>query len=359
MVPHMSTNTSLGTVESTRHGICVIDDYLPRALYDPLADLIAKVPLIYGARSNTRTDPHGHWSHSFVDADRLNLADVAHDLTRSEQLAPLDHAWGFIRQTAGANEALIRCYLNAYTYGTDGYFHVDSLRPDELTTVLCMNDYWEPDWAGETVFLDERGEILKSILPGPNRAIIFPAQIQHACRGVSRKCTSLRKTLVFKTRKRRTANFEKLSSFLRQAGAAKLRHRSGTLHDHLVRTFGLLEAKAFDECVCFAGGLHSIFGTNAYEPALLSQADWQRVADEFGAHAQELARCFASLERPETLENPRQLTDRGAVVELRGGQTMTLDRNSFDALRYIECANLADQNELNRYEALSAIWNRS
>jgi SM-20-related protein len=344
------------TLEPIGHSIRVLDDFLPSAAYDELAELIANEPLVYGSRSNLRTDPHGHWSRSFVDACRMNLADVSSDLSRDERLAPLDRAWRFLRDTQLANDILIRCYLNGYTYGTDGYFHVDSQRLDESTTVVYMNNYWEPDWAGETVFLDARSEIAKSVLPKRNRAIIFPADVQHAGHGVSRKCTALRMTLIFKTRRRRSGNFERLSAFLRRAGAAKHGHTSGTLHDHLVRTFALLEARGLDENVCFGGGLHSAYGTNAYRHALLSQMDRANIVEEFGARADELASLFSMLERPKTFESPRELTEQAAVVELRGGQTMTLPRTTFDDLRKIECANLADQNQLSKYRTLSAIW---
>ena len=123
-----------------------------------------------------------------------------------------------------------------------------------------------------------------------------------------------------------------------------------------MRTFSLLETRGLDESICFAGGLHAIYGTNAYGQAVLSHMDRAKVVDEFGARAEELASLFATLERPKTLESPSGLTDQEAVVELRGGQTMTLPRTRFDELRKIECANLADQNELSRHRILSAIW---
>lgn len=286
----------------------------------------------------------------------MNLSDVSSDLGLDDRLGPLLCAWEFLRDTQLANDVLIRCYLNGYTYGTDSYFHFDSQRPDEHTTIVYMNDYWDPDWAGETVFLDVHDEILKSVLPKANRAIIFPANVKHAARGVSRQCPVLRKTLIFKTRKRRSSNFERLSAFLRRAGAAEYGHKSGSLHDHLVRTFSLLEERRFGESVCFGGGLHSIYGTNAYGLAVLSPLDRTAVAEEFGARAEELASLFSTLERPQTLESPRELTEEAAVVELREGQTMSLPRDMFDDLRKIECANLADQNELSKHETLSAIW---
>jgi SM-20-related protein len=182
--------------------IVVVDDFLPPNAFENLVRFISNEPMIYGARSNFRTDPHGHWSRNFVTAGRLNLADVSGDLEGNEEAAPLNSAWKFLRDTRLENELLIRCYLNGYTYGTDGYFHADSERADEHTTIVYMNDYWEPDWAGETVFLGKDGDIVKSFLPRTNRAVIFPADIQHAGRSVSRKCMVLRKALIFKSRKK-------------------------------------------------------------------------------------------------------------------------------------------------------------
>jgi SM-20-related protein len=349
-------NHTAETRRSSDNDIHVVDDFLPATTYHVLAELISNSPLTYGARSNLRTDPHGHWSHSFVEAHRMNLADVSGDLRREEWLSPIEKAWEFMRATRFADDVLVRCYVNGYTYGTDGYFHVDSERPDEYTTLLYLNDYWEPDWAGETVFLGANGDILKAVLPKSNRAVIFPADLQHAARGVSRKCAALRKALIFKTRRRRSGNFERLSAFLRRAGAAKYPHRSGTLHDHLMRTFALLEKKGFDESVCFAGGLHAVYGTNAYERAVLSRRDGANVAAEFGAPAEELASLFARLARPKTLEAPKHLTEEAAVVETRDGKTLTLPRTTFDALRSIEGANLADQNQLAKQPTLSEIW---
>jgi SM-20-related protein len=334
-------------------GIVVVDDFLPRNAFENLARFISNEPLIYGSRSNVRTDPHGHWSRNFVTAGRLNLADVSGDL---EEAAPLDSAWKFLRDTHLEDDLLIRCYLNGYTYGTDGYFHADSERPDEHTTIVYMNEYWEPDWAGETVFLGKDGDIVKSVLPRTNRAVIFPADIQHAGRSVSRKCMVLRKALVFKSRKRRSGNFEKLSAFLRKAGAANYSHKAGTLHDHLVRTFSILEAKGFDSDVCLGGGLHAIYGTNSFSHRVLAPSEKAKIVDEFGPRAEELARLFSELERPGTLESPEDLKPESAVVEMRGGQKTMLQRETFDDLRKIECANLTDQNSLAKCQALSKFW---
>jgi hypothetical protein len=336
--------------------IVVVDDFLPIDAYETLARFISNEPMSYGSRSNSRTDPHGHWARNFVAAGRLNLADVSGDLQEKEGAAPINFTWKFLRERHLENDILIRCYLNGYTYGTEGYFHTDSDRPDEHTTILYMNDDWDPDWAGESVFLGRDGDIVKSVLPRRNRAIIFPANVQHAGRSVSRKCMVLRKTLIFKTRRRRSSDFEHLSAFLRKVGAGNLRHGAGTLHDHLVRTFSILETKDFPSSVCLGGGLHSIYGTNAFVRPILKPSARDQVASEFGAYAEQLAGLFSALERPQTLESPLDLKPDSVVVETRDGQKLVLQRDTFDDLRKIECANQIDQNTLGKYQALGRFW---
>jgi len=336
--------------------IVVLDDFLPRQMYDTLARFISTEPLAYGSRSNFKTDPHGHWSRDFVAAGPHNLADVADLLETQAGVAPVHAAWNFVRDAHLPEYLLVRCYLNGYTYGTDGYFHTDSERPDEWTSIIYVNDYWEPDWAGETVFLGASADIAKAVLPRPNRAVIFPSSTQHAGRAVSRKCTILRKTLIFKARKRRGDDFEKLSFFLRKAGAAGRRHQTGTLHDHLVRTFSIMQAKGLDLSVCFAGGLHAIYGTNAIGPGILTRDEQAEVVSQFGQYAEELAYLFSVLERPGTLELPLAVDAQTALVRLANGDTVELPRGTFDDLRQIECANLIDQGTLARQRILAALW---
>src|SRR5262249_31001180 len=148
--------------------IMVLDDFLPPDIYNKLARFVINEGMSYGMRSNSRTDPHGHWSRRFVTAGRSNLADVSYLLDGVEEFAAINAAWAFIKQTRLNDGVLLRCYLNGYTYGTDGYFHSDSDRPDEHTAIVFMNERWDPDWAGETVFLDECGDIIRSVLPKQN-----------------------------------------------------------------------------------------------------------------------------------------------------------------------------------------------
>lgn len=310
----------------------------------------------YGSRSNTETDPHGHWSKKYIDAGRHNLADVGFLLEETREYEPLNTTWKALRSRSFSDSLLIRCYLNGYTFGTDGYFDSDSHRADEHTAIIYITDNWDPDWAGETVFLDAAGEIIKSVLPRKNRAVIFPAHQLHAARGVSRKCNVLRETLIFKVRKKRTENFERLSAFLANHGAVNLRHRRGTLHDHLVRSFAILEKQGATDHICFGAGLHSIYGTLRHARMLLGDEERAKVALEFGQAAEQLAHLFSILDRPRTLEDPRDCTNEGVTLALSDGNTLTVTEQIFDELRLIECANLIDQKSLDGHVNLGRFW---
>ena len=280
-----------------------------------------------------------------------HLPEVAHQDAQS-----ILQAWNTIREKHLNDHILIRCYVNAHTYGTDGYFHTDSKRSDEVTAVLYLNEAWDPDWGGETVFLDSSREIAFASLPRPNRLVAFRSDVEHAARGVSRKCTTLRKTVVLKARRRRSADFEPMSAFLCQMGAVKLAHRRGTLHDHLMRTFAMLESVGAPRYICRAGALHSIYGTNRFRRVVAKEAERPAIAKAFGADAEQLAFAFSKLDRPQTLEEPLADQPESVLLKLHDGRTAAAPRDFYKALQLIECANLQDQGGVERYPRLSQVW---
>jgi SM-20-related protein len=327
----------------------VIDNFLPADLYDKLRKYVQSQPMKYGSKSNSQTDPHGHWSWKPIGRDsRHNLADLTYLLS-----PPLLDAWDLIRNKH-TGPALVRCYANGYQYGTDGYFHTDSVRADEQTVIIYICDKWEPDWAGETHWYSQAGQ-QNSAIPWPNRALILPSNLMHCARAVSRKCTSLRLTLMYKVRNKRSDNFEKLSEFLVKRGALSHKHKDGSLHDHLVRVYQLLEDKKLPESICFGGGLHSIYGTNIYEGQMFDPSNPQSratVADTFGKDAETLAWAFGHLDRPKTLEEP----SKDGLVRFRYDATWTPTKQRLYELQLIEAANLLDQKSLDKWPNLKKAW---
>ena len=344
----------------------IIDGFLTTEVYARVRAMVAAAPYCYGARSNSRTDPYGHWSWKPLHDDRHNLAD----LTPQAHRIGLADVWREVcNRTVPAPmqpPCLIRCYVNGYTYGTDGYFHTDSGRADEITAILYVCDRWEPDWAGETVVLSpSRSDIAGACLPRPNRLLVIPSDQLHAARSVSRKCPELRTVLVFKLRSRRSEEFEQLSTWLVQHGALQIGHQHGSLHDHLVRVYQFLEDRQVAVHCCRAGGLHSLYGTNAFKRQLLSPSPHSRaeVASAFGQQAENLSYMFSILNRPQTLDHAAaQFPFVGAAnvggtnLELRYNQSLHCDADTVRDLCLIECANLHVQNSLGKWQHLSRLW---
>jgi len=353
-------NLSIDIDQKYFEEIELIENVLPDSLYQVLLDRYKNPPLTYGWKSHSDNDPHGHWNLNLAKYNsRFNLADITPTLHEID----LD-VWNYLKQNIKQlnDHVLIRCYINGYTYGSEGYYHRDSSRKDEYTTVLYLNEKWELDWGGETTFVNEdpSPKIVFSALPQKNSCVVFNSNIQHCGRGVSRKYNGLRLVYVIKSRKKRTEMFEKLSNFLCENGAINHGHKNGTLHDHLVRVYQLLESKGLDQCICLGGGLHSIFGTNAFTTATFQKNDTTKLNEAFGREGVFLARLFSDINRPFTLEQPERFEGDNVILKLNDGNQGTVTKDIYQKLMYIECANLLDQKSLKqeRWPNLYKLWNQ-
>lgn len=338
--------------------IQVINNFLPDELYEKLLKKYSNPPLQYGWKSHQDDDPHGHWNVDIAKAGRFNLAHIYSRLGDIER-----EVWDHISSNYDIlkDQKLIRCYINGHTFGVDGYYHRDSTRQDETTTVMYLTDEWDINWGGETVFVsdnEDQPDAVRASIPARNRAVIFNANIKHCGRGVSRKYLGLRIVFVMKGRKKRTDNFEKLSSFLYDNGAANKRHTKGSLHDHLVSVYQILEEKGCDEDVCFGGGLHSVFGTNIFKNNIFTDEHAPKLIEEFGVRAATLAKLFSILKRPNTLENTLGVVGDHVRVDLNNGTEGIVDIKTYNDLRMIECANLIQQKvfPIEKYPNLRKLW---
>ncbi|HWS65687.1 MAG TPA: 2OG-Fe(II) oxygenase [Steroidobacteraceae bacterium] len=336
----------------------VIDNFLPRDLADRLRVFVEAQPMEHGAKSNKHTDPHGHWSWKPFTDSSDNLADISSELTQRE----LVDAWEFVSLNFVQNMKLIRCYINGYGYGDDGYFHTDSDREGDVTVILYICSEWHRDWAGETMTV--HNGVLTAFIPVPNRCVILSSNTPHAARAVSRKCTRLRRTLMFKCRPQRSMDFERLSQFLVSHGAHKIDHAEGSLHDHLVRVYELLEKRGMPTEVAYGGGLHSIYGTNSFNRKLLEPYGSIRamVAGMFNRRSEELAWQFSVLARPGTLEDFASFTtaaDDQVALKCTHAEHLFMPMAAARQLCLIECANLQDQGSLGRWPNLLNMWNQT
>lgn len=105
---------------------------------------------------------------------------------------------GWCEKSAGMPLKVSRQYANGQTYGLDGAAHRDDNRPGCYTLLYYPVTQWDRAWGGETFFYNATGEIVKAILPAPNRAVLFDSRILHRGAGPARGCVQLRVSVAFK-----------------------------------------------------------------------------------------------------------------------------------------------------------------
>lgn len=98
------------------------------------------------------------------------------------------------------NYSCYRKMVNSYKFGDVLTVHSDhekikGLKP--LTALIYGNKNWDVNWGSETVFVDNQGEIIKSIIPKPGRLVVFDATLPHTGRVPSSLFPHYRYSVVF------------------------------------------------------------------------------------------------------------------------------------------------------------------
>ena len=142
-----------------------------------------------------------------------------------------------------------------------------------------------------------------------------------------------------------------LIRFLEENGCSDTGHSGESLLSHLLNTYSILNAVGADEEVALAGGLHSIYGTNAFKKQTVG--DRKAVEAVFGSRTERLAYLFGHINRPKALE---AISDAGGEVKDRlTGEPIQLDGQDVADLRLIEAANLLEQgSDVSAYPKICA-----
>jgi hypothetical protein len=109
-----------------------------------------------------------------------------------------EHARAQCQLISGIKLKVVRQYANGHTFGQGGRPHRDDDRAGAYTLLYYPMPEWRAEWEGETMFVDERGEVITAIKPEPNRAVLFDSRILHAGRAPGRSFAGLRVTVAFK-----------------------------------------------------------------------------------------------------------------------------------------------------------------
>ena len=140
---------------------------------------------------------------------------------------------------------------------------------------------------------------------------------------------------------------------LKRVGAFRKQHnrRMGlTLGEHLTNTYDDLKRMGADEDVALAGGLHSIYGTNAFRSASIGADKRPVIRGLFGERAERLAWTFAQINRPRCFEGEE-------IKNWQTGEPVEVSPEDLKDLMLIEVANLVDNGaNIGKYPNLERFY---
>jgi hypothetical protein len=92
-------------------------------------------------------------------------------------------------------------------------------------------------------------------------------------------------------------SFEAAEKFLRERGAASLKHPGGTLYEHLVRVAATLTRWEASPATRAAGLCHACYGTDSFEVTLMRLDERPVLAELIGQPAESLVYLYGSCDR--------------------------------------------------------------
>jgi aspartyl/asparaginyl beta-hydroxylase (cupin superfamily) len=136
-----------------------------------------------------------------------------------------------------------------------------------------------------------------------------------------------------------------VAELLREMGADKLRHANGrSLYDHLTGTEAILRSWSQPDWITDAGALHSIYGTEIYQPQLTSLARRSEIQAAVGLRAERLVYLFGVGSRHDLF---RQIEGRTPDEDLRvecQAESQLLTAEEAASLAVLHMANIAEQS---------------
>lgn len=141
---------------------------------------------------------------------------------------------------------------------------------------------------------------------------------------------------------------QNLINFLMKKNVYKTKHSGRKLGDHLLNVYELLIEAGSTKTVAVAGGLHSIYGTNAFQHTTVN--DRNEIRDHFGESVERLVYLFSIIDRPKGIESgvPRHWETKMPVL---------ISPEELYDLRLIEAANLIEQRlNILRFPNIRTAW---
>ncbi len=166
--------------------IWVFDDLVEKKTIDEIYQALMHAPFTRSEISRPDTEIYRHWAYNMPLDKALQLP--IYQATQKQLNAHTER-----------NYRMYRCYCNLVSYGDILFNHTDC-QPGthEMTALWYIQDQWDVEWGGETLFFNARDDASYVASPRPGRLVIFDGSIKHKGTPPSKICTLPRLTFAMK-----------------------------------------------------------------------------------------------------------------------------------------------------------------
>ncbi len=166
--------------------IFVFDDLLQKTAIDNVTTALNGAPFTHTEIARPDVEAYRHWAFNMP-------------LNQTKDFPLVNMANKVIDSLFEKKYQLYRCYCNVASHGDMLYPHTDCM-PDakEMTALWFVQDEWNYEWGGETIFYNKYNDAEVVVTPKPGRLAIFDGAIIHAGNAPHKICTKPRYTFALK-----------------------------------------------------------------------------------------------------------------------------------------------------------------
>lgn len=124
-----------------------------------------------------------YYTHDFYSVDHHGSAPFSQCSGHQLYNVVLDRLES-LRCPLPPRKDLYSAYMNVLKFGDAPRIHCDAPHwcDNQVTMIVYLNEYWIPNYGGETIFYDNNLDILHAVVPKPGRVVIFDGRIPHSAR---------------------------------------------------------------------------------------------------------------------------------------------------------------------------------
>jgi len=166
--------------------IFVFDDLINKSVIGEITKALSDAAFTHTEIARPDVVDHRHWAYNMP-------------LEKSKHLPLVIVANQVIDSLFKEKYKIYRSYCNVATHGDMLYPHTDCMpNAKEMTALWFVQDEWNYEWGGETIFYNKENDAEVVVTPKPGRLAIFDGAINHAGNAPHKVCTKPRYTFALK-----------------------------------------------------------------------------------------------------------------------------------------------------------------